>query len=408
MAPDQERLVRRWLETREPGDAPSRLRTAVAEVPFVQRGSRFPFLEGPPIRLPLVHVSLRPVVLGVLVLAALLALIGAGYLVLRPPFPPRGLIAYVTSLQSTGSSGIRLVAADGSETRAVTKDTPNVFEHSPRWSTDGKTLLFARNTELDPFGSCPGVGSIVLYDVATAAERVIATGLQPIDTVEWSPSGDRVAYLYPPAGCGAPAELGVVDVATGKITTTLLGEGIWQVRWAGDSVAPARTVESVPALPGQPVPPSVVPSADGRYVATFALPGRAVTSHLTVGPGSASAGVDLGAGGAPSWSPDGSALAFIGFAAGSSEDGVNFRDRLAIATAGTWQVRTLADVMDPDVVDPLGVAPLPRLLWTPDGRSVYWIDTSGAHVVDVASSTVADIPGLTLACDDLQWQPILR
>jgi hypothetical protein len=408
MRPDHERLVRQWLETRDPGDAPSRLRAASARVSFAGRGSRFPRLAGPPIRLPWIHVSIRRVAVALLLLAALLAAVGAGYLVLRPPFPPRGLIAYVTPLAATGSTGIRLIAADGSGARAVTPETPNVFEHSPRWSADGRTLLFARNAELDPLGSCPGVGSVVLYDVATATERVLATGLRPIDTVEWSPTGDRVAYLYPPAGCGAPAELGVVDLATGRVTTTLLGDGIWKVRWAGDTASAVLTQPVAPPLPWSAPAPDEVRSANGAFVATPSVAGRDLKGRLTVTQSAGGPGVDLGPGGAPSWSPDGSALAFIQFVEGRQDFGNNFHDRLVVASAATLQVRVLADVMDPDVSDPSGVPLLFQPQWTPDGGAVYWLDAVGAHVVDVASGTVADIPALAIGCDDLQWQPIPR
>ena len=143
---------------------------------------------------------MRPVLLALVLVAALVALTAAGYLVLRPPFPPRGLLAYATSLEVTGSTGIRLVAADGTGARSVGGVAANTFDHSPRWSADGRTLLFARNDHLDAFGACGGVSSVVLYDVAAGTERVVATGLRPIDVVEWSPSEDSAAYLYPPPG----------------------------------------------------------------------------------------------------------------------------------------------------------------------------------------------------------------
>jgi hypothetical protein len=250
MRPDQERLLRSWLSARDPGHAPDRLRTLAVDVPFVERTPRFPVLAGPPIRLPWLHVSLRPVAVALLVLAALLAGIAAGALVLRPPFPPRGLLAYVTPLAASGSVGISLTSADGATTRQVSSNAPNVYDHSPRWSRDGKTLLFARTTELDASSSCGGVGSVVLYDVAAATERVVATGLRPMNVIEWSPSGNQVAYTYPPPGCGAEVELGVVDLETGHVTTHVVlaqeseqdpSQGIqWHVAWNGGRRPPSR------------------------------------------------------------------------------------------------------------------------------------------------------------------------
>jgi Tol biopolymer transport system component len=151
-----------------------------------------------------------------------------------------------------------------------------------------------------------------------------------------------------------------------------------------------------------------VRSANGAFVATPSVAGRDLKGRLTVTQSAGGPGVDLGPGGAPSWSPDGSALAFIQFVEGRQDFGNNFHDRLVVASAATLQVRVLADVMDPDVSDPSGVPLLFQPQWTPDGGAVYWLDAVGAHVVDVASGTVADIPALAIGCDDLQWQPIPR
>jgi hypothetical protein len=277
---DQERIVRRWLESRDPGDPPERLRAAIADVPRAERAARFPFLAGPSTRLPWLHVAIRPalvvLVLLVALLVALLAAMAAGYLILRPPFPPRGLVAYVAPIAASGSTGITLAAADGTMFRQVSPIQANLYDHSPRWSRDGRTLLFARTTSLDPLASCGGVGSVVMYDVATATERVVATHLRPMNVVEWSPGGDRAAYVYPPPGCGAEVELGVVDLRTGAVTTTIVlpqqsevapspGGALWRVQWAGETATavPEATVTNN----GRDFTTTAdVPSHDGRTV----------------------------------------------------------------------------------------------------------------------------------------------
>ena len=93
------------------------------------------------------------------------------------------------------------------------------------------------------------------------------------------------------------------------------------------------------------------------------------------------------------------------FTASPSEFGLNFRDRLAVATAGTWQVRTLADVMVLDDPGSPSLVRLPTLAWTRDGRDVYWMDMSGGHVVEVETGRAVDLPAALNGCDDLQWQP---
>jgi sugar lactone lactonase YvrE len=148
------------------------------------------------------------------------------------------------------------------------------------------------------------------------------------------------------------------------------------------------------------------PSSDGRYVATVSGPGRPLDETLRVEEGATDAIVDLGAGGSPAWAPDGSSMAFIQFTRSRSEYGLNFRDRLAIATAGTWQVRTLADVMVLDDPGSTNAERLPRLAWTSDGRAVYWVDIQGGHIVEIATGRTFDLPTAVNGCDDLQWQPI--
>ena len=236
-------------------------------------------------------------------------------------------------LEQPGSTGIRLVSADGSGGRQLTAAAPNLYEHSPRWSPDGRTLAFARTTGLDPFGSCPGVGSVVVYEMETGTERVLATDLHPIGTLEWSPEGDRIAFLWPPPGCGAPGELGVVDVGSGQVTISKVGDGARRIRWNGATVsaddastATSRTGEFVV------VPKGEVPGCD------LCEPiGRDLHIRLSV-VDRRGAGEQLGPGGGASWSPDDQALAFIQFMGRPSEGGLEFRDRISLATrvSGSW------------------------------------------------------------------------
>jgi hypothetical protein len=98
--------------------------------------------------------------------------------------------------------------------------------------------------------------------------------------------------------------------------------------------------------------------------------------------------IDLGIGWAPALSPDDSAVAFIqvtGDRRGATEHGA----RVAVATVQGWQVRTFADIIDPDFRRFGDVARLPQIQWTADGTAIYWLDTAGAHVVDVAGSVIA-------------------
>ena len=357
---------------------------------------------------------IRPVVVLVVVLALVAAAVGAALLQPWRPFPPRGLIAYTAPLPEAGSTGIFLVAADGSGRRQISPSKANLFDHSPRWSRDGRTLLFVRTTQLDAFSACGGVGSVVLYDLSAGAERVVATGLRPMNVIDWSPAGDRAAYVYPPAGCGANVELGIVDLATGQVTTKAVlpqqsevdpGGGIkWHVQWAGDE-AFAVPDATVTTTNGRDYTTTVdVPSHDDHILASAAATTPGLVPELRVTDRTTGESVDLGPGGAPRWSPDDSAVAFIQPGGSAGPNAVDLvRDHLAIASAEGRQTRQLIDVLLPDG-PPANL--LPTLAWTSDGAAIYWTDVNGVHVVDVVSGRAGDLTALPRDCDDVQWQPM--
>jgi WD40-like Beta Propeller Repeat len=402
MNANEERQLRAWLDARDPGDVPARMRMAAQEVAdLTPRG--FGIRDFAHLRVLGRSVLLRPLVVALVLLAVALAIMGGALLYRWLDFPPKGLIAYTVALDQTGSTGIRLIAANGTGGVQVTASTANLFEHLPRWSPDGRTLVFARMADLDGLGSCYGVGSIVLYDVASGTERIVATGLRSVQVVEWSPSGDRVAFVEPVQGCSTSAELEVIDVASGDVTSTPLVDGTWTLKWSGEAV---NAVAAARFDPFYPIEPGAldVRSPDGTLVAAFDGPGRDLAYRLRVTDSSTGTIHALVPGGSPAWAPDGTAMAFVEFSAGPSEPSGAFRDRLAIVEAGSWNVRTLADVMVVDVPGAL----LPRLRWTGDGRAVYWMDVSGGHVADIASGRVVDLPADMNGCDDFQWQPTGR
>jgi len=412
MNAEQERFLRGWLDARDPGGPPATLRAEVARVPSTTSRSVFPAFDLAARRL----FSLPAPARALLILAVLLAVAvaAAGAAILQPwrPFPPHGLIAFAVPLEAAGTSGIRLVGADGSGGRTLTPPTINTFEHSPRWSVDGRTLLVARVSNLDPLSACGGVGSIVLYDVATATPRVIATGLRPMGAAEWSPNGDRVAYLYPPPGCNAPGELGVVDVATGHVTTTPLGDGQWSLRWAGDSATAANV--SVDAFGS--VAAADVPSHDGAFLARwsgFPTGPAGSVGHLQMVNQQTEGLTDIGPGAAPTWSPDDGSIAFLQPGVPGGPTAVDLdRFPLAIIRVADGQVRVIGSVFWPEgmgIVPTVGVAspgdPTSPLFWTADGGAIYWIDIRGGHVVDVATGRSVDLPAVVNGCTDLRWQP---
>lgn len=406
MNTEQQQLLRAFLDRRDPGMAPVSLRTAAMHVPYTTRPALFPSLEQLLARLSGSAAVVRPTVLLFVLLATVLAIVSAAVYLRNHPSPPRGLIAYTVALgQATGSTGIRLIAADGTGGREVTSVADNILEHSPRWSADGRTLLFAHVSRLDPSPNfCAGVGSIVLYDVAMAEERVVAGDLRPIALVEWSPSGDEIAFIQPARGCFGTGHLGVLDLASGRITeSTLDAAVIRELGW----IAGSPSVWSL----GTCIEPDGflrpcekwVPSYDGRLEADSSDVLRDVGHRLVIRDLQTGAQINLGRGVGAAWSPDSTAIAFMQpidqGAPSNGEPPLVQRAKLAIAVVGTWQVRLVKDV-----VIEVGYA-APAIRWTLDGKALYWKDSNGGHVVDVETGHENDLPPALDRATDLQWQP---
>jgi dipeptidyl aminopeptidase/acylaminoacyl peptidase len=388
--------LRAWLQSRDVGDAPAQLRAAVARVPEEVGQPRFETLAavarmfGP-------SVQVRHLILVALLVLALAA-VGAS-LVLRAPFPPRGLIAFSTAFPEVD---IRVVAADGSGERSITDS--DAIEHGPRWSPDGRSLLFTRISNLEATSQCEGRGEIVLFNLADGTERVLLSDPGMVLAAEWDSSGTRVAFLRPVAPCVASptgtldpsgTELGFVDVATGRVTTEGLEGNHWVLRMDGSEIKAIALEQSAHY------------SADGRLLAQD-VPARELSAHVMVRSVAAQDGVlaDLGAGGAPAWSPTDQRLAFVEFVDAPAELELQFRDRVVVYDVNTGERRVVGEILTPNAFTATHrIVPLP-VSWTPDGRSIFWLDLEGGHVVDASGERAADLPIALEGCDDLQWQPL--
>ena len=148
-------------------------------------------------------------------------------------------------------------------------------DYDPVWSSDGASLLVPHGVEIPLDGSAPrqlppddprsqgaaysADGSRVAYIdqvdhvgalvVAAAdgsdAREVIAPWVQrPV----WSPTGDRIAFIYSERKGQASTELRVLDVTTGEVTPLVAGRGGSDLLWGviefspeGDRILFSRT-----------------------------------------------------------------------------------------------------------------------------------------------------------------------
>jgi hypothetical protein len=410
MNAEQERVLRNWLDDRDPGAAPDRLRGVARQASFEQRPLRWPRFQQGSAWCGSTQTAARVAALALVVLALLVAIAIAA--LLRPPrqFPPPGLIAYTTAY---GTGGIRVIAADGTGNQAL---TPSDHDKSPRWSPDGRSLLYIRFVDAAPGSECAEETSIVVHDLEDGTERILAT--EPVVVAaEWSPSGSQIVF----GGLGGPCELsgsGVIDVVSGRVTASDTGAGAFPI-WTGDAITllyPGHLGRvAVSEIGGNPPVETVLtfdgthlanPSPDGRYAALSGLPDD-LSVPLEIVDLTDGSRMNLGPGSGGWWSPDGEVVAFVQPGMPDVEPGQS-RDRLVVTVGTDRALRPIADVVIPGGSPTAPVGGAPKLHWTPDGRALYWQDANGAHVADVESGRSADLPrALFLSFSfDMEWQPV--
>ncbi len=127
-----------------------------------------------------------------------------------PQWSPAGdLIAFLSDRE--GPPRLFLMAPDGTGQRRATGETdPDIAEDVPRWSPDGRALLFARTTG--------AAQALALLDPATSGVRGLTPAGSSDTDATWSPDGTHLAVLrHPlsPARTLGPAAIVLLRVADG-------------------------------------------------------------------------------------------------------------------------------------------------------------------------------------------------
>ena len=279
-----------------------------------------------------------------------------------PQLSPDGKwIAYVVASPDTVENGINsaiwMVRADGSAP-AKRLTSGRKRDVAPRWSPDGARLAFVSNREerpqlwsIDPTGGEP--------------ERLAETK-SAVGAFSWSPDGRRIAFLAPRAPTAEEERkqkarddaivvdtnyvfprVHVLDVASKKVRELPLGDvSASDADWAPDSRTLAVTVSPTPR------------ADDGSRTDIWIVgtdSGAAAPRRFAAG-----AGPD----GSPSWSPDGSQIAFLT----RVEPGAIGAQRLAVMPASGGAARIL---VEPRTWAPGGAR------WSTDGRTLFFTAGTG-------------------------------
>jgi serine/threonine protein kinase/Tol biopolymer transport system component len=113
---------------------------------------------------------------------------------------------------------------DGSDRAQLS--SPPLFAALPRWSPDGKSIVFYNYS-----AGKPGRIYVVSSD-AGSPRRLLPDDTEPKQDPDWSPDGEKIIFGSVPAD--PDSALRVVDLKTHKVSTVEGSKGLFSPRWSPD------------------------------------------------------------------------------------------------------------------------------------------------------------------------------
>lgn len=154
------------------------------------------------------------------------ALTARGYEIGRPAFSPDGLrVAYVDSNQDD-MPAVRVMKADGTNDAAIAKGW---VRSGPRWSPDGKAVTFA----LLEFNGYSLRSDLYRYDFQRRKLVRLTKKARAVDP-DWSPDGERLAYVRMRPGEHDLVLYGLADKKTTVLLAGEKGEQFGRPAWSPD------------------------------------------------------------------------------------------------------------------------------------------------------------------------------
>lgn len=286
------------------------------------------------------------------------------------PTPQPGAVSKIAFVSNrTGSFDLFIMNADGSGQTRLTDDA--TAEAQPAISPDGKRIVYINNA-LDQ-------NSSELYTIRTDGSKKerLFKGAGPEQFPSWAPDSKRIAFAALPSGSDPmrPLQLFILEKDGSRRQITNLPFGVGAIAWNPVNPNSIAILTQYVAADGSGTYPAIFLTNPETYQLTFLLGGQNFDGPKF-----------LNYIGAPTWSPDGTRLAF---GAGRNDEAGNKADLYEV-NANATGLRNVTGQAFGSLIFKASYSPDDSRLAFDLNGEIYSIARSGGAVLDLTNNAASD------------------